>query len=107
MGEELGACVMIELTTIHGSKVWLNLATAWAVVDHAYTNAAGQGSKSIVQYSDETNFYIQESVQEIMAKFNSPQVAPAKTRGCTVCFGSGGKKTDPCANCKGTGRIPT
>lgn len=27
------------------------------------------------------------------------------TRGCPSCFGSGGKRSDPCQRCNGTGRI--
>lgn len=27
-------------------------------------------------------------------------------RGCPDCYGSGGKKIDPCKKCEGTGRIP-
>jgi hypothetical protein len=29
----------------------------------------------------------------------------AKTKGCRVCFGSGGKKSNPCVVCGGTGRV--
>lgn len=29
-----------------------------------------------------------------------------KDRGCPKCFGSGGKRSDPCSNCNGTWRVP-
>lgn len=29
-----------------------------------------------------------------------------KFRGCKACFGSGGKRTNPCTVCNGTGQIP-
>gem|GEM_PF-3974884 len=28
------------------------------------------------------------------------------TKGCPVCYGSGGKKRAPCQVCHGTGRVP-
>lgn len=28
------------------------------------------------------------------------------TKGCPSCFGSGGKRNNPCTNCGGSGRVP-
>lgn len=50
----------------------------------------------------------QKEYAERMAKMDATRIpAHVETKGCAHCFGSGGKKKDPCKHCKGTGRVPT
>jgi DnaJ-class molecular chaperone len=35
----------------------------------------------------------------------APATEEAAQKGCPACFGSGGKRTDPCKRCDGTGRV--
>lgn len=34
------------------------------------------------------------------------QPLPVKMIGCRTCFGSGGKRANPCTVCNGTGKVP-
>jgi len=50
-------------------------------------------------------FWPEEGLQAFSAALRV-QFSPRKDwKGCPSCFGSGGKRTDPCKNCNGTGKI--
>jgi len=52
----------------------------------------------LASYGEESAAYIRE-LQEARAK-------PVKLMGCRACYGSGGKRNDPCQVCDGTGKVP-
>jgi DnaJ-class molecular chaperone len=48
-----------------------------------------------------------ESLSRKHANLVQSTTKPKKTeKGCRACFGSGGKRADPCKICNGTGRVP-
>lgn len=48
----------------------------------------------------------QSQQQESALNSMSASIVPTdKLMGCRKCFGSGGKRDDPCATCNGTGKV--
>lgn len=44
-------------------------------------------------------------MDHVASKENSEPPTEGKKKGCTSCYGSGGKASSPCKKCKGSGKI--
>ena len=55
--------------------------------------------------TDEFDYGVHRAIIDFQDRFKSTPNAKKLWRGCALCYGSGGKKDNPCRVCNGTGKI--
>jgi len=77
-------------------------AQAWWEVPQAKALAVEESGEYDVRRFREVN---SEEAAEYMANNLPKGQTSYKRKGCPICFGSGGKRANPCLVCGGTGKI--
>jgi len=81
-----------------GNVMYLNIDRA--------TLISPKNSGSLIEFEEGDGYYVDEAPEQILEMARTELTPFGKTRGCSVCYGSGGKKESPCQHCKGSGRVP-
>lgn len=89
-----------------GAEILINLDLAQYVTSTDYRDVDGNQANCIVTFSEETCFYVKETLQDVkVLATGGKSQGSGKMKGCSDCYGSGGSKKTPCISCHGTGKV--